>query len=407
MADNGSGDDSIDFVSRQFPTVRILSGKQNRGFAAGNNWAARAATGKYLAFLNNDMRVDPSWLKELVKALDPGSGALCVAGKILSWDGHQIDFNGGYLNFYGMAFQQDQGRPENHVTNQTSREILYPCGGSMLIDRELFLNVGMFDEDYFAYFEDVDLGWRLWVMGWRVVFSPKAVTYHRYQGTSSQIPPERRTLLYERNALFSIIKNYDDRNLSLILPVALLLTAHRGFLATQETREAYLMPSQGGNPVPPLSSKVRESKEGPFLGRKTKDYIRKSCQLVRKEGIAKFFTALCYKTADRLKATRQGRLFSNNHESSRALVSRTSLSYFAALDEVARRLPQTLQKRAFVQSRRRRDDTEILSLFGTPFHPHPPRTDYFSVQQALSACLSLKSLFPVEDRDTMAFDPPF
>ena len=407
IADNGSSDDSLTFVTTHFSRVKILAGKQNRGFAAGNNWAAQSAGGEYLAFLNNDMRVDPSWLKELVSALDLGAGAICTSGRILSWDGRRIDFNGGYLNFYGMAFQENYGESEAGHSNYLNRDILYPCGGSMLIDRQIFLNTGGFDEDYFAYFEDVDLGWRLWVLGYRVVFSPQAVSYHRYQGTSRQLPEERRTVLYERNALFSIIKNYNDTNLSLILPVALLLTAHRGFLATQEDRAGYLMPAQGGTPLDSSSPQVLDAKKRPFPSRNVAYYWRKSVQIWSQKGLREFLANLFSKTAQWLQPSIQKDILSQPPDFSMAIVPRGSLSYLVALEEVARNLPQVWQKRAVIQSNRQRTDEEILSLFITPFHPHPPTEDFSSIQEELAVSLGLRLLFPPGDIERRAFDLPF
>ena len=407
IADNGSSDDSLTFVTSHFPKVKILAGNQNRGFAAGNNWAAKAAGGEYLAFLNNDMRVEPSWLKELVRALDPGSGAICAAGKILSWDGRRIDFNGGYLNFYGMAFQKNHREREAAIPNHLSHDVLYPCGGSMLIDRQIFLNIGGFDEDYFAYFEDVDLGWRLWVLGYRVRFCPQAISYHRYQGTSRQLPEERRTLLYERNALFSVIKNYNDTHLSLILPVALLLTAHRGFQATKEDMAGFLMPFQGGTPLGSPSHQVLVSKKRPFPSGKVACYCRRSVQLWKQKGLQGLLATLFSKTAQWLQISDQGHILQQDPDPSLAIIPQSSLSYLMALDEVARKLPQIWQKRAVIQSNRRRTDEEILPLFGTPFHPHPPTEDFFSIQEELAVSLGLRLLFPPEDTEKRAFELPF
>src|SRR5439155_7651017 len=98
--------------------------------------------------------------------------------------------------------------------------LLFACGGSMLVQRDVFLAVGGFDPDYFAFFEDVDLGWRLWLLGYRVTLTPSAITYHRHHGTTNVIPNHRVHVLYERNALYTIYKNYDEEHLDRILPAS-------------------------------------------------------------------------------------------------------------------------------------------------------------------------------------------
>jgi hypothetical protein len=114
---------------------------------------------------------------------------------------------------------------------------LFACGGAMAVERARFLAAGGFDADYFAYFEDVDLGWRLWVLGEHVLYVPAAVAYHRHHG--SAIDPTRWRFLLERNALASLFKNYDDANLEVVLPAARILLAARGDLAGHAEAEAY------------------------------------------------------------------------------------------------------------------------------------------------------------------------
>ncbi len=236
MVDNGSSDGSVQFMRERFPTVRVLETGANLGFAAGNNFGAERATGQYVAFLNNDTRVDPGWLKALVGALaqehqkheahGTDAGVVCASSLMLDWWGERIDFQAGGLNFHGFGFQPSYGLPVKgqHIG---PRHLLFACGGSMLIQRDVFLAVGGFDPDYFAFFEDVDLGWRLWVLGYRVVLAPDAITYHRHHGTAGQIPSHRVQVLYERNALATIYKNYEQANLDRILPAALLLLGQR------------------------------------------------------------------------------------------------------------------------------------------------------------------------------------
>jgi len=228
LVDNASSDDSLEFMRANFPAVNLVSTGSNLGFAAGNNYGAERATGEYVAFLNNDTRVERNWLIEMVKTLVNGKseGIVCTSSLMLDWSGTKIDFQGGGVNFHGFGFQPSYGKPYEgqHIA---PRDLLFACGGSMLIDRKLFLEVGGFDPDYFAFFEDVDLGWRLWLLGYRVTLTPTAITYHRHHGTAGTMPEHRTYILYERNALYTIYKNYEEQHVHSILSAALLLLGQR------------------------------------------------------------------------------------------------------------------------------------------------------------------------------------
>ncbi|MBN1937164.1 MAG: glycosyltransferase [Anaerolineae bacterium] len=233
LADNGSTDGSVDDVRTHFPTVRVIEHGSNEGFARGNNLAAQASTARYVAFLNPDMRVEPGWLETLVSAVEGDARTVCAAAKILSWDGKTVDFVGSQLNFYGHGFNVDYGRPYQPELYDQGRVIPFACGGAMLIDREVFLSSGGFDEDYFAYFEDVDLGWRLNLFGYRVVLAPQAVTFHHHHGSWGKRPSIHRLTLLERNAFYTVIKNYQDEHLDRILSLSLFLAVKRALIESE------------------------------------------------------------------------------------------------------------------------------------------------------------------------------
>src|SRR5205085_147887 len=150
----------------------VLPQAENFGFAPAVNIAVAAADAECVALLNNDMRVDPAWLRELVATYDPGRGVACVGGVIVSWDGETVDFTEGFMNFTGLGDQLGFGRPVSAVDTTTPRDLFFACGASMLISRDVFLKTGGFDEAFFAYYEDVDLGWRLWLHGYEVRLAP-------------------------------------------------------------------------------------------------------------------------------------------------------------------------------------------------------------------------------------------
>ncbi len=238
MVDNASRDGSVEFLEMKFPWVKVLSNRSNLGYAKAVNQGVRAAKGDYVAILNNDTRADSKWLTQLLLPVLSQSDVACVASKILSWDGKRIDFVGGTLSFYGHGFKVDIGS-EDFKKYDMERPILFPCGGAMLADRKVFLEVGGFDEDYFAFFEDVDFGWRLWVLGHKVVFAPRSIVYHRYHSTTAKFGYEKERFLLERNALYTIFKNYGDEHFQRILPMAVLLALQRGLIDCSISVESY------------------------------------------------------------------------------------------------------------------------------------------------------------------------
>lgn len=223
LVDNGSADGSLELMRERFPTVRVIRNAANVGFAPAVNQGAAAAGGRYLALLNNDARADPGWVSAMVRAIEAGEerGVACVGARILDWEGERIDFVTGGASIHGLGFQFHHGFPIGAV-QVGEHEALFACGGAMLVERRVFLEVGGFDEDYFAYYEDVDFGWRLWVLGYRVLIAPQATIYHRHHGTSSRMQSYQLHTLFERNALMTVIKNYDEANLGRVLSTSLL-----------------------------------------------------------------------------------------------------------------------------------------------------------------------------------------
>ena len=253
VIDNGSTDDSVEYVRIQHPTARIIRFAKNLGFSPAYNRAIGRCDSDWVALLNNDTRVEPTWLAELVAA-GARHDASPVASKILDWDGTRVDFVGARVSVIGHSWQIDHGDTplESH---EIEREVLFACAGSMLVRRSTFLDAGSFDDDFFAYFEDVDLGWRLALLGHRTVFAPKAVTYHRLHGTSGGWAFAPRLRLYERNALMMIYKNYEAATLERVLPAAVALSLARG-LAHSPIDASRLLPGQeedAGDSIGPLT----------------------------------------------------------------------------------------------------------------------------------------------------------
>lgn len=222
--DNGSTDGSRELLAGRFPDVRVVALDENRGFTGGNNAGVAVARGDVFVFLNNDMRIAPDAISRLVGALDDRTVA--VSARVLDWNGRRIDFVRGTVNFEARGFQERYGetdRPEWTVVADS----FFPNGGAFAVTRAAYDAAGGFDPGFFAYYDDVDLGWRLRLAGGRVRVAREAVVYHRHGATSSRQPAGQKRFLMERNALWTAMKNYGDAALDRVLGPMLLLAVRR------------------------------------------------------------------------------------------------------------------------------------------------------------------------------------
>ncbi|MBV8161889.1 MAG: glycosyltransferase [Acidimicrobiia bacterium] len=226
VVDNASGDDSVRRIEGAVPDVKVVASKSNLGFAGGCNRGAEAAAGDYIAFINNDARPHADWIRAAVGTLEADSSVSCIASKVLDWEGTVVDFVDAGLAYYGHAFKLHVGEPDDRGYDR-EREVLFASGAAMVVRADVFRSVGGFDERYFMFFEDVDFGWRLWLLGHQVRFLPTSLVYHRHHASMARFGSWREHYLLERNALFTIYKNYDDDNLAAVLPAAVLLAVKR------------------------------------------------------------------------------------------------------------------------------------------------------------------------------------
>jgi len=224
LVDNtsGSGTDLSEAL-RRVPGARRIDAGGNVGFAAGCRLAADAAQAPILVFVNDDAVVEPGALEHLVAALGAApDDVAAVAGRLTDRDGRRNDFSDGFLVFDGHAFAAEVGRPvERLAPAAPGEERLFACGGLMAVRRETFLATGGFDDDYFAYLEDVDFGWRQWIFGNRVVAEPRAVARHRGGATAEALGVFSRGFLYERNAFATAFKNFDRDHFRALMPAVL------------------------------------------------------------------------------------------------------------------------------------------------------------------------------------------
>ena len=181
VVDNGSTDGSVDFVRAGFPAVRVVALPDNRGFAGGNNAAAREARGRHLVFLNNDTIVEPGWLAALRRAADEPGFALATSRVVYMHDPDVIDSAGDGVLQWGAAFKRFHGTRAPEAAR--SGEVFGVCGAACLVPKAVFDELGGFDEHFFVSHEDVDLSYRARLLGYRCYYAAGAVVRHHGSAT--------------------------------------------------------------------------------------------------------------------------------------------------------------------------------------------------------------------------------
>lgn len=246
--DNASGDGSAEMIAAAaVPGVQLIESPTNTGFAGGCNFGAQHAVGEYLAFINSDARPDSQWLTAAVAALEYDRGIACVASRVLDWAGETIDYVGGGLAFYGMGYKREAGDAA-HGVGAEAKDVLFPTGAAMVVRSDVFEQVGRFDDQFFMFYEDVDLGWRLNLLGYRVRYVPESIAYHKHHTSISKFGSYRERYLLERNALLTIFKNYERSTLDAVLAPSLLLAVARSMaIGAGDSAALDLQRSPGGD----------------------------------------------------------------------------------------------------------------------------------------------------------------
>jgi len=222
LVDNNSSDNSIKLAKKLYPKIKIIANNINCGFAKGNNLGIKEALKninvKYIACLNIDVEVDKDWLKELVKVGDSNENYGSVQSLILlNDDRNKINTSGNIIHFLGFGYC---GKYKHDKSEEKEiREINYASGSAVLYSRKALEEIGLFDETLFMYHEDLDLGWRFLIAGYKNVLAPKSLMYHKYSFSKNK----NKWYYAERNKIYTLIKNYQFRTLVLIFPLLILI----------------------------------------------------------------------------------------------------------------------------------------------------------------------------------------
>ncbi|MCC4770979.1 glycosyltransferase [Methanosarcina sp. DH2] len=218
VVDNGSTDGSTKYFKDNYPGIKLIENRTNLGFAEGNNVAIREVLikekSKYISLLNNDTIVKPDWLEKLVEALESDEKIGSCQPKILSLiNPDMIDAVGISIDRYGGAAQEGHNEKDLGQYDQIT-EVFGVCAGAALYRAKMLGQIGLFDEDFFAYYEDVDLAIRARLFGWKSACIPQAVIYHIHSATLGNDSPFKRYLL-ERNSYYYVIKNLPMKTIML------------------------------------------------------------------------------------------------------------------------------------------------------------------------------------------------
>jgi GT2 family glycosyltransferase len=213
VVDNASSDGSVDYLEAHFPEVRIVENEKNLGFAGGTNSGIRLAKGEYILTLNNDTQVDRRFLECLVEAMQSDKCVGTCAPKMLLPDG-RINSAGVCLSRSGAAWDRGMFEPDCGQYDH-QQEIFGACAGAALYRKEMLDEIGLFDEDFFLYMEDVDLAFRAKLAGWKCIYIPEAVVYHHHGGTAG-FGSDLAVYYGNRNVIWYAVKGF---------PTGLLLTS--------------------------------------------------------------------------------------------------------------------------------------------------------------------------------------
>ncbi len=238
VVDNGSTDGSVEWLKEhEIPTVFL---EKNAGFSGGVNVGIKRAVTPYVILLNNDTEPEPDYVGEMIRAIEKSPRIFSVSAKMVQmYHKDLMDDAGDLYSVLGWAFQRGVGRPEKKYDRPC--RVFSACAGAAIYRREVFEEIGYFDEMHFAYLEDIDVGYRARIAGYDNVYWPKAVVYHVGSGTSGGKYNAFKVKLAARNNVFLNYKNMPGWQLALNgVPIALGIWVKYGFFKKMGFGKEYL-----------------------------------------------------------------------------------------------------------------------------------------------------------------------
>lgn len=250
VVDGASNDGSSELLknfSSEHTEIKVFENPKDLGPCTHRNQGIAAAKGKYVAFLDNDTRVHPLWLRKAVKVFESQAqvGA-CQCKLLLEGQDNSIDCVGAYLGEYGFLVHvpDDSGIEKDVGQYDSMSEILAAKGAGMIFRKDVLDKIGGFDDDFFVALEETDLCWRVWLSNYRVILIPSSIVYHKFGGTARVVGRERATFREKfygaRNYIYTLIKNLETGNLVKIIPMHIFMwvTMAMYFLLTKRRKSA-------------------------------------------------------------------------------------------------------------------------------------------------------------------------
>jgi len=232
MVDDCSTDDSVALTTKKFPWVKILQNTKNMGACVSFNRAVKESTAGLLVKIDNDVKVGKNWLTEMVETIESNPEIGVVGSKILNYDGKSVQDFGSSVDRMGypLSYLGLEGKPKKLPKE---RRVFYVSGCSMLFRKKIFEEAGMFDEKFFIYKDDLDLCWRMKLLGYKTVTNMESVIFHvsgvtqgggsTGEGTKVYHTTARKRFFGERNTFRMLLKNYSAGSLFKVLPVYFLI----------------------------------------------------------------------------------------------------------------------------------------------------------------------------------------
>jgi hypothetical protein len=229
VADNGSSDDSLEFIRNKFKNVEIIELDKNYGFAGGYNKAFEKINSEYYILLNSDVEVSENWIEPIIKKMDDDPVVAAAMPKIISYhDRSKFEYAGaagGFIDKWGYPFCRgrilNNIEPDNNQYND-SIEIFWASGTCLFIKSKIFHDAGGFDDDFFAHMEEIDLCWRIKNLGYKIYCYPCSQVYHIGGGTLPNETPSKLFLNF-RNSLWLLLKNLPAKKLYQVLLIRKIL----------------------------------------------------------------------------------------------------------------------------------------------------------------------------------------
>lgn len=206
VVDNGSSDGSVPFLAESWPNVQKILLKENTGFCHAVNVGIQAAESPYVILLNNDTKVRSGFVKNLYEAIRKDKKLFSVSARMLMWDRPElVDDAGDRYCVLGWAYARGKGRQASDF--DTPRKVFAACGGAAIYRRSILDEIGLFDELHFAYLEDMDIGYRAQIHGYRSRYEPSAEVLHYGSASTGSRYNEKKTLLASANSVYLVAKN--------------------------------------------------------------------------------------------------------------------------------------------------------------------------------------------------------